>query len=122
MHSDYFMRQIQILTNVVAYHLGKEQIVHEVADPYRNEASNELYQLLMGLLADGKINEAENLLFDAVEQGSIDEEDAFNLAFDFYLKVNAYNDEYLELCDFSRAEADAGWADITSLLHPTHKI
>jgi len=116
MHHDYFMRQIQILTNIVAHHLGKEQIVHEITDPYLFAQSNELYKILMGLLADGKINEAENLLFDVIEQGGIDKEDAFNLAFDFYLKVNAYHDDYLKLCNFSRAEADAGWADITRLL------
>ena len=116
MHHDYIMRQIQIASLCIAHHLGLEQVVHEVTDPYRNEASNELYKRLMELLADGKINEAEDLLFEAVEtNGTIDKDDIFNLAFDFYLSVNQYTDEYLELCNFSRVEADMGWADITKL-------
>jgi len=115
MHHDFIMRQIQLISLSLGQMIGKAPFVQEISDPYRNEASNELYQLLMNLLADGRINEAENLLFDAVEKGEIEEDDAFNLAFDFYLKVNGYNDEYLELCNFSRAEADMGWADITKL-------
>jgi len=115
MHHDYLMRQIQILTLCIAHHCNREQVVHEVTDPYRNEASNELYKLLMEMLADGKINEAEDLLFDRVEQEKINQEDVLDLAFDFYLKVNAFSDDFLELCHFSREEANAGWADITKM-------
>ena len=115
MHNDYIMRHIQMIGLGIAQVVGLEQVVHEVEDPYRNEATNELYKILMEMLADGKINDAENLLFAAFENKEIAEQDTTSLAFDFYLKVNSYNDDYLALCDFSRAEADVGWADITKL-------
>jgi len=115
MHYDYFMRQVQILSNVVNYHTGREAHTIEVTDPYRNEASNKLYKRLMEMLADGKINEAENLLFNVIERGEISKQEALNLAFDFYLKINSYTDDYLSLCNFSRAEANMGWAEITKL-------
>jgi len=115
MQQDYIMRHVQIAGLGLAQVFNLEQVVHEVTDPYHSEESNQLYKLLMEMLADGKINEAENLLFDVTQQEGIDKQDVLNLAFDFYLKVNGYNDEYLELCDFSRAEADMGWSDITKL-------
>jgi len=115
--NDFIERQMQIMSLCLGKtFLNKEQIVYEITDPYRNVASNELYKRLMEMLMDGKINEAENLLFEAVEQEKVDQEDAIHVAFDFYLKVNQYNDDYLELCNYSRAEADAGWVDITKYL------
>ena len=115
MEKDYFMRQIQMIGLGIAKVTGLSEVVHEVTDPYQDVQSNDLYKFLMKMLADGKINEAENLLFDMIERRLINKQDALNLALDFYLKVNSYNDEYLELCDFSRIEADVGWADITKL-------
>jgi len=115
MEQDYIMRHVQIVSLGLAQVFNLEQVVHEVTDPYRNEESNELYKLLMEMLADGKINEAENLLFEAVEAAKVNKDDVLSLAFDFYLNINKYTDDFLELCNFSRAEAAIGWADITKL-------
>jgi len=112
---DYIMRQIQIASLCIAKHLNLEQVVHEVTDPYRDEAANQLYKRLMDLLADGKINEAENLLFEAVENNENVDDNYSQLAFDFYLKMDQYNDDYLKLCNFSREEVHDGWAEITEL-------
>ena len=112
---DYIMRHIQVKSLCIRKDSSKEQIVHEVTDPYLHEATNELNKQLMDLLADGQINEAENLLFEAAYTSENIEDDYPQLAFDFYLKINQYNDDYLELCNFSRVEANDGWAEITEL-------
>jgi len=114
---DYIMRHIQLIHLGLAKILKQDQIVHEVTDPYRNEAANKLNRRLMDLLADGKINEAENLLFEVVENDENVDSDYLRVAFDFYLKLNQYNDDYLELCHFSREEVDDGWAEITELFY-----
>jgi len=115
MSNDYLMKHIQLTSLGLAQVFNLEEVVHEITDPYHNKQTNELYKVLMDMLVDGKINAAEDLLFAAVENEDVEKEDVFNLAFDFYLKVNDYNDDYLQLCNFSRAEANEGWADITRL-------
>ena len=114
---DYLMRQIQMVSDGLAKTLlNRERTVHEMTDPYRNEAANDLNKRLMDLLAESKFDEAENLLFEAVENDEHVDNDYFPVALDFYLKLNQYNDDYLELCDFSREEADDGWAEVTKLI------
>ena len=115
MQDDYLMRQIQMVSLGLAKILGKERIVYEMTDPYRNEAANKLNKRLMNLLADGQINEAENILFEAVENDVHIDHDYLRVALDFYLKINQYSDTELELYNFSREEADDGWIQITRL-------
>ena len=108
-------QQIEIMANVLGYHVGKERLEHELTDPYRNEAANDLNKRLMDLLVEGKINEAEDLLFEAVQNDKNVDHDYLRVALDFYMKLDEYQDEYLELCEFSRAEAMDGWVEITKL-------
>lgn len=113
---DYFMRQIEMITAGLAMaFLNKERLVHEATDPYRNEDANKLNKRLLDLLADGKINEAENLLFEAVGNDDFVDCDYLHVALDFYLKLDQYDDEYLKRYGFSKAEASEGWTAITKL-------
>jgi len=116
----FIEQQIEILANVLGYHVGKERLEHVLTDPYRNEAANDLNKRLMDLLAEGKINEAEDLLFEAIEleaAGSDEhiDHDFLRVALDFYLKLNQYDDDELKRYNFSRVEADDGWTEITRL-------
>ena len=114
---DYMMRQIELIGQGMAKTLQLEDGSFEVGDPHQNEEAHELNKRLMSLLANGKINEAEDLLFEAIENHErIDHSDYFQLALDFYLKVNQYSDDYLKWCHFSREEADEGWVAITQRL------
>ena len=112
-------QQIEIMADVLGHHMGKERLVHEMTDPYRNEAANDLNKRVMDLLAEGKVNEAENLLFETVELVAQNEEqvdhDYLRVALDFYLKLSSFDDDDLEFCNFSRVEADDGWTAITRL-------
>jgi len=112
----FIEQQIQIMAESLGKTmLGADRLIHEVTDPYRNEAANDLNKRLMDLLADGKINEAENLLFEAAENDAHVDSDYFRVALDFYLKLDDYTDDYLALCNFSRVEAMDGWAEVTRL-------
>ena len=112
----FIEQQMQIMADSLGKTLfNKERLVHEVTDPYRNEAANDLDKRLMDLLADGKVNEAEDLLFQAVQNDEHVDNDYLRVALDFYLKLDDYTDGYLESCQFSRVEAMDGWAAITKL-------
>ncbi|MCL1991119.1 MAG: DUF6483 family protein [Defluviitaleaceae bacterium] len=105
---------------VMATALGKtffnqERLVHEMTDPYRNEAANDLNKRLLDLLADGNINEAEDVLFQAVEHDVKVDHDYLRVALNFYLTLDQYDDDYLALCHFSRSEAHEGWSALTQI-------
>jgi hypothetical protein len=108
-------QQIQIMADSLGHAIGKERLVQEMTDPYRNEAANDLHKRLENLLADGKVNEAEDLLFEAVQNDEHVDHDYLRVALDFYLKLDDYTDDYLTVCNFSRAEAMDGWVEITKL-------
>ncbi|MCL2559632.1 MAG: DUF6483 family protein [Turicibacter sp.] len=111
----FIEQQMQIMADAVGHAMGKDRLAYEMTDPYRNEAANDLNQRLENLLADGKINEAENLLFDAVQNDAQVDHDYLRVALDFYMKMDDYTDDYLALCHFSRQEIMDGWAEITKL-------
>lgn len=111
---DFIERQIHLISSTLAKTLfGKEQSFVEIPDPYRNEAANDLSKQLTDLLAEGKINEAENLLFEATDESECVDGDYLRVAIDFYLKLAQYDDAYLETCGFSKIEIDEGWAAYT---------
>lgn len=112
----FIEQQIEIVAAAIGDMINKQRLVHEMTDPYRNEGANELEKRLLDLLADGKINEAENLLFQAVEKDQNVDHDYLRVALDFYLKVEELTDDELASSDFSRAEVLDGWAEITKLL------
>lgn len=110
----FIEQQIQIVADSLGKTLfGSERLVHEMTDPYRNEAANELHRRLENLLADGKINEAENLLFEAVQNDEHVDHDYLRVALDFYLKLDSFSDRDLTVYHFSRGEVMDGWAEIT---------
>lgn len=112
----FIEQQIELMANSLGHHVGKERLVHEMSDPYRNEAANDLYKKLMDLLAEEKINEAENLLFEAVKNDANVDSDYLRVALDFYLKLDDCAEEHLARCHFSKTEINDGWSEITKLL------
>ena len=111
----FIEQQIEIIANALGSHIGKERLVHELTDPYRNEAANDLNRRLMELLADGRLNEAEDLLFKAVQYDEGVDHDYLRVALDFYLKLDEFDEDELKQYNFSREEATTGWTEITKL-------
>lgn len=71
-----------------------------------------MYERIINLLNQLKINEAEDLLFE-----NIDTKDLIyiKVAMDFYNRLNKLNDEELEMADFTREEIKSGLEDILKL-------
>ena len=69
--------------------------------------------MLKRMCASGRINEAENLLFDLLSEHK--EPDYFFIALDFYKDLSLYTDSQLSDCDFTREEVAAGLKEVISL-------
>lgn len=78
-------------------------------DMLETEEQKEALLRLRGMADEGKINEAENRLFETADYGDLSE---LKLALLFYSYLNNMTDECLEEHDFSREEIERGLADI----------
>ena len=71
-----------------------------------------LYREISRLVAEGKICEAEDLLYERLD---IDDLNHLEMAVDFYQTVNRLDDTELERCNFSRDEIDDGLKTIMNM-------
>lgn len=110
-HYDYIMRQIEIIATTLAYLLFGKKTQLELIDP-RQDINNDLYLLLSGLVRQGMVCEAENLLYEALEDPS---PDVLQAAWCFYNDLNAFSDEYLQSVQFSRQEILDGLQNIATI-------
>lgn len=116
--NDYLMRQIQMMVQFIARMILKRnaEIYRAVPDEYGNFSSEgELYLDLMRKIKQGKINEAENLLFDAIEQNP--NNSMLEIALDFYRTLGEMPDDFLEENNFSKDEVCQGLNDIMRIYH-----
>lgn len=68
-----------------------------------------LYRDLFALVQEGDINDAENLLFEKLEDGDLD---TLHVALAFYDRLNAFSERELESMGFRRKEIKDGLDDI----------
>ena len=107
---DYIMRSI---TNLIRFlskiFYGKDIAVYELTENEEYIQSDSLHKSLLALLSSGKINEAENLLFDKF---NFNNNRQMMVAIDFYKRLNMLDDETLKENNFSRKEIEEGLRDI----------
>ena len=105
---DYLMRLIhemvrtiiKLIFNIDEKTVDIEQELKETSD---------LYIRLVRLADAGKINEAENLLYEQLENGQAEE---LTAALGFYDHLNDYTEEFLDKADFSREEIKSGLVSV----------
>ncbi len=109
---DWMLRQIETIAQFVAKVVfQKNTIKYEVTDELNN--TDILYEKINHLIKEGKICQAENILFENIEYN----DKYIELAADFYQKINALNDKQLEAADFSRDEIYEGLVEIMAKLN-----
>lgn len=109
-HQDWLMRQIEAITAMLGYLLsGKANTVTIDEAEHTNGKENELYLLLQTLTRQGKICEAENVLFEALEQPS---QLVLDAATRFYADLNGFSDQTLIGCNFTREEIMEGLQEV----------
>ncbi len=107
---DYLMRSIaQLIRFLAKIVFGKDTVTYALSEDEVHEDSDNLHKTLVALLSDGKINEAENLLFD---QFKGEDNRHMMVAIDFYRRLNDFSDDFLLEHDFSRKEIEEGLREI----------
>lgn len=115
---DYIMRLIHGIALVLARLLLGRQMENEgeiatILDKQEKEQND----LLLRMVDEGKINRAEERLFDLLENASWDDRHKAAVAICFYSHVNDKDDEFLEKADFTREEIMEGLEDAMRAVH-----
>lgn len=110
---DWIIRQVEMITRYVARLLfGKNDTEYTIEESDTLSEEDGIYIELDSLLGEGKICEAEDMLFDNIRIT----DRYVELAVDFYKKLNKMSDNELENSDFSRDEVLEGYVDILTRL------
>ncbi len=111
---DWFMRQLMILTDGIRGTREKGAKI-EIPEPTNAIANdNVLPEILKGMVANGQIDEAENLLFRCVENYPLVEN--FHIGLDFYKTLAALSSEDLTNAGWSKDEIMEGISDLYQLI------
>lgn len=114
--NDFVMRQIEMMVQIVAKVVfNKDAIVYDVVvDNSGNiTGEGELYLKLRSMITNGKINEAENLLFNKIEENPTSE--LLAIALDFYSQLGSLSDKFLEANNFTKDEALEGLKEVQKI-------
>lgn len=109
---DYIMR---IIHEVVRTFLKLVfQIDEEKQEDVQFEDSNVQgnFENLCAMADRGEINQAENILYEELEEGNVE---YLKMAVLFYEHLNKMSNEYLEKCDFSRIEVAEGMKHVMKM-------
>jgi len=113
--NDFIMREIENFTRFATDVLFRKKKRREdvTITEELNTKSNFLKQNLHAMIADSQINEAENLLFDTIEDNLEDE--YLKVAIDFYHELSTLDKSYLKSCNFSEDEILDGLHEVQSI-------
>jgi len=110
---DWAKRQIKVITDAIAMIIfRKAEISYEIQDEADHSETDMLFVRLNKKLDDDNINEAEDMLFEAINPNDTN---YLLLAVDFYQRLNEKSDDELELCGFSRSEIEDGLNEIMEI-------
>ncbi len=109
------MRQIEMMVQFITMTvLHKDSIHYEIIDETNLSKTDSLYKELCGLIAKHRICEAENLLYENLNEGNTE---YLEMALDFYQTINQMTDDELEKCNFSREEINDGINEMLRRFH-----
>lgn len=106
---DYIMRQIREMVRMLLKLLFQMDQEEDSEELLRGTKENEVLRELLEMVDDGRINEAENRVYELCEDGEMANLKVMLLFYDY---LNGKSDEYLEQCEFSREELKEDMRDL----------
>ena len=106
---DYIMRQIREMVRMLLKLLFQMDMEEDSEERLRGTKENEVLRELLEMVDDGRINEAENRVYELCEDGEMANLKVMLLFYDY---LNGKSDEYLEQCEFSREELKEDMRDL----------
>ena len=123
---DWMERQIEAISNTVAAILfGKDQVkaildMDEEEDAVADMEEDLLDRMVKKALIDGTINEAENLVFNAIDQNKRNRR--LMIALEFFNEVHGYDEEKLRQANYSKEEIEDGIKQLRELYEDNVKV
>ncbi|MDE6592134.1 MAG: hypothetical protein K2K57_03610 [Oscillospiraceae bacterium] len=119
---DYVMRQIKEMVRAflkLLFNIETDEANVPITELPQDRVENELLKDLLDMVDSGNINEAENRLYNMLENNS-----SLKTALLFYSYLNDKTDEFLSACSFSREEIVSGLDQIIDRydLHSLSKL
>ena len=102
---DYVMRQIKEMVRAILKLLFNINTESPTVELLENKEEQEILGNLLDMVDAGKINEAENRLYDIFSNA---DQNGIEIALIFYSYLNDKTDDFLEANDFSREEIKLG--------------
>ena len=113
------MRQIEIIGRTLAKLLFNKSSTEYVIIDYQNfKETDIIHGKLRELIDEGNLNEAENLLFEHIEEELGDKPEKreyLEVAIDFYARLNDLSNDILESCGFEREEIEEGMKEVAEM-------
>lgn len=106
---DYVMRLIKEMVRAILKLLFNIDTESPTVDLLENREEKEALENLLDMVDAGKINEAENKLFDLTDDVIVND---LKIALLFYSYLNDKTDDFLETNDFSRDEIKSGLENV----------
>ena len=108
---DYIMRLIHGIARILARMIFDKDLDDEEFAAVLEESGLESNDYLRRMIDDGKVNAAENRLFDLIESAAWEDRQKAALVLSFYDYLNGKDDEFLDAADFPRDEIITGLED-----------
>lgn len=108
---DYIMRQIREMIRAILKLLLNIDTDSPTVELLEDREDRKTLRDLLDMIDEGRINEAENRLFELTEDGGRED---LVLALLFYSHLDGKTDGFLKEHDFSRDEIEEGLRDITA--------
>lgn len=109
---DYVMRliheMIRALLKLVLHIDWRDDEKDKTVQTVEDSNLNQRYQKLKNLVEEKRINEAENLLYEYLDELDQDENRAFGLALLFYDMLTGLSEDYLNESGYTREEVTEG--------------
>lgn len=107
---DYVMRLVKEMVRAILKLLFNIDTESPTVELLENKEEKETLENLFDMIDDGKINEAENRLYDLTSDTDMN---SLEIALLFYSYLNDKTDDFLEENDFSRDEIKLGLENVT---------
>ena len=108
---DYVMRIIKEMVRTLLKLLFNIDTDSPTAELLENAEEKEVLENLLNMVDAGKINEAENQVYDLISEEKMND---LKMALLFYSYLNSKSDEFLENHEFSREEVKIGIEEIAT--------
>ncbi|WP_102400740.1 DUF6483 family protein [Haloimpatiens massiliensis] len=112
---EYIIRLIKAgVKTAVALFAGKDAVESDIDNYNMNLSEDELLEFMIKkYISEGKINEAENILFEAIEFRKTKKN--LETALFFYKDLSKWDEAKLRKCNFSKLEIQQGLKDVRKL-------